>query len=123
MIYTSSSITTKDVESVFASFLQGRSMENESSTPVNMGVLSGGESLQNCDYCRILAALLVKFSGLVIPDPSVTSEANFELSTCMCSHLLSAFRGNEPFSSTDHNYVQTAVTSELKSHRTEKLQL
>jgi hypothetical protein len=50
-----------------------------------------GESLQNCDYRRKLAALPIKYAGLGIPDPSVTSEDNYEASTLVCSHLLVAF--------------------------------
>jgi hypothetical protein len=38
----------------------------------------------------------------------------------VCSHLLAAFRGPEPFSSTDHHAVRSAVATELKSRRTEK---
>jgi hypothetical protein len=80
-----------------------------------------GETLQNCDYRRKLAALPVKFAGLGIPDPSATSESNFEASTLVCSHLLAAFRGVEPFSSMEHQSVRTAVTTELKLRRSVQL--
>ena len=80
-----------------------------------------GESLQNCTYRRNLASLPVKFAGLALPDPTATSESNYEASTLVCSHLLSAFRGSESFSSTDHKSVRTSVTAELKSRKTEKL--
>jgi hypothetical protein len=80
-----------------------------------------GESLKDCDYRRKLSALPVKYAGLAIPDPSATSEENFEASTLVCSHLLAAFRGVEPFSSHDHKTVRTAVTTELRSRRSEKM--
>jgi hypothetical protein len=68
-----------------------------------------------------LAALLVKFAGLAIPDPSATSERSYEASTLVCSQLLSAFRGADSFSSTDHKSIGTVVMAEVKSCRAEKL--
>jgi hypothetical protein len=82
-----------------------------------------GESLKDCTYCRNpLSALPEKFASLAIPDPSASSESNYEASTLVCSHiLLAAFRGTESFSSADHQSVRNAVTAELNSCRTEKL--
>jgi hypothetical protein len=80
-----------------------------------------GETLKDCTYRRNLSALPVKFAGLAIPDPTASSEGNYEASTLVCSHILAAFRGTESFSSADHKSVRNAVTTELKSRRTEKL--
>jgi hypothetical protein len=80
-----------------------------------------GESLKDCTYRHNIAALPVKFSDLALPDPSVNSESNYDVSTLVCSHLLAAFRGTDSFSSTNHKSEQTAVMAEYKSRRTEKL--
>jgi hypothetical protein len=79
------------------------------------------KSLKDCNYCRKLSALPVKYAGLTIPDPSATSEENFEASTLVCSHLLAAFRGVEPSSSHDHKTIQMAVITVLRSCRAEKM--
>jgi hypothetical protein len=63
------------------------------------------ESLQDYGYHRNLAALPMKFAGLAIPDPSATSESNYQAATLVCSHLLAAFRGTQLFSSTDHKSI------------------
>jgi hypothetical protein len=56
---------------------------------------------------------------LSIPDPSATSEDNFEASTLGCSHLLAAFRGVEPFSSMEH---RSFIAAELKVRRSAQLE-
>jgi hypothetical protein len=40
-----------------------------------------GETLKDCTYRRNLSALPVKFAGLALPDPSASSEGNYEAST------------------------------------------
>jgi hypothetical protein len=47
-----------------------------------------GETLKDCTYCCHLSALPVKFAALALPDPSVSSEGNYEASTLVCSHIL-----------------------------------
>jgi hypothetical protein len=56
------------------------------------------DKLDECNPCRSLSKLPVKFSGLVLPNPVASSESNFEASTLVCSYLLAAFRGVESFS-------------------------
>jgi hypothetical protein len=65
-----------------------------------------------------LSKLPVKFAGLALPDPVASSDNNFEASTLVCSHLLAAFRGVEPFSSEEHLPVQKTVIAELKVRKT-----
>jgi hypothetical protein len=65
--------------------------------------------------CRTVTTIAkLKFAGLVIPDPSATSETNYKASTLVCSHLLAAFRGVESFSSTYHKSVRK-LRSQLNS--------
>jgi hypothetical protein len=48
---------------------------------------------QDCSYRHNLSALSVKHADLAIPNPSTTSEENYEVSTLLvCSHPLAAFR-------------------------------
>jgi hypothetical protein len=79
-----------------------------------------GETLKDCTYLRNLSALPVKFAGLALPDPSASSEGNYEASTLVCSHILAAFRGTESFSSADHQSLCKAVTVEIKTRRSDK---
>jgi hypothetical protein len=67
---------------------------------------------------RNLSKLPVKFAGLALPDPVASSDANFEASTLVCSHLLGEFRGVEPFSLEEHLSVQKTVIVELKTCKT-----
>jgi hypothetical protein len=69
---------------------------------------------------RNLLALPVKFAGLALPDPSASSEGNYEASTLVCSHIIAAFRGTESFSSADHQSLRKAVTAEIKTRRSDK---
>jgi hypothetical protein len=79
-----------------------------------------GETLKDCTYRRNLSALPVKFTGLTLPDPSASSESNYETSTLVCSHILAAFRGTKSFSSADHQSLPKVVTAEIKAHRSDK---
>jgi hypothetical protein len=74
-----------------------------------------GETLKDCTYRRNLSALPIKFAGLTLPDPTASSEGNYEASTLVCSHILEAFRGTESFSSADHQSLRKAVTAEIKT--------
>jgi hypothetical protein len=54
------------------------------------------------------------------PNPIDTSGSSYKVSMLVCSHILEAFRGTIPFSSTDHKSVRASVTIKLKLHsRTE----
>jgi hypothetical protein len=44
-----------------------------------------------------LACLLVKHTGLAIPDPTTSAQLNFESSILICSHLLAALQGVKEF--------------------------
>jgi hypothetical protein len=79
-----------------------------------------GETLKDCTYRRYLSALPVKFAGLALPDPTASSEGNYQASTLVCSHILAAFRGTESFSSVDHQSLCKAVTAEIKACRSDK---
>jgi hypothetical protein len=79
-----------------------------------------GETLKDCTYRRNLSALPVKFAGLALPDPTASSEDNYEGSPLVCSHILAAFRGIESFSSADHQSLRKAVTAEIKTRRSDK---
>jgi hypothetical protein len=69
------------------------------------------ESLKDCTYRHNLSAFTVKFAGLTLPAPSASAEGNYKASTLVCSHILTAFRGTESFSSADHQSVHKAVES------------
>jgi hypothetical protein len=43
-----------------------------------------GESLKDCTYHRNISALPVKFADLALPNPSASSEGNYEASTLVC---------------------------------------
>jgi hypothetical protein len=79
-----------------------------------------GETLKDCTYRRNLSALPVKFAGLALPDPSASSEGNYEASTLVCSHILAAFRGTKSFSSADHQSLRKAITAEIKTCRSDE---
>jgi hypothetical protein len=81
-----------------------------------------GETLQTCNYCCKLAALPAKFAGLGIPNPSATSEDKHKASTFMCSYLLVALQGFKSFSLTEHQFIRTAITAELKVYRSVQLE-
>jgi hypothetical protein len=82
-----------------------------------------GETLKDCTYRPNLSALPLKFAGLALPDPTASSEGNYEASTLVCSHILAAFRGTESFSSTDHQSLRKAVTAEIKTRLSDKQDL
>jgi hypothetical protein len=81
------------------------------------------ETLKDCSYRRNLSALPVKFAGLALPNPSASSEGNYEASTLVCSHILAAFRGTESFSSADHQSLCKAATAEIKARWSDKQDL
>jgi hypothetical protein len=64
------------------------------------------DQLDESNPCCNLSKLPVKFSGLALPNPVTSFEASFEASTLVCSQLLAAFRGVEPFSLAEHQSVQ-----------------
>ncbi len=47
-------------------------------TNIFLPALSYGEFPKDCTYQRNLSALPVKFAGMAIPDPSATSDKNYE---------------------------------------------
>ena len=63
---------------------------------------------------RKLSCLPVKWTGLAIPDPTSSADSNYEASFLLCSHLLAALQGVEPFRSADHMSVISEVKAELK---------
>ena len=65
------------------------------------------------DPRRALAGLPVKFSGLALPDPSLTAETNYLASTLVTSHVVGALRGREPFRTADHLSVVSANKREI----------
>jgi hypothetical protein len=69
------------------------------------------------DKRRALAGLPVKHVGLALPDPTTSAESNHEASTLVCSHLLAAFRGVEPFQSEEHASVRRTVLAELTKRK------
>jgi hypothetical protein len=56
----------------------------------------------------------VKWAGLAIPNPTLAADANYEASILVCSHILAAFRGVEPFRSAKHKSVISEVKTELR---------
>jgi hypothetical protein len=46
--------------------------------------------------------LLVKHAGLALPDPTASSETNYEASTLACSRLVAALNGIVKFCSLNH---------------------
>jgi hypothetical protein len=50
-----------------------------------------GDDYNKTDPHRKLSCLLVKWAGLVISDPTVSAEPNYEASILLCSHILAAF--------------------------------
>ena len=62
---------------------------------------------------RALTALPVKHAGLALPNPTTTANQNYQASTLICSHLISAIRGHSTFSSHTHQQTLTAGKAEL----------
>ena len=73
-----------------------------------------GDNYDDDDPRRDLSCLPVKWAGMAIPDPTSAAESNYEASTLLCSHIVSAFRGNEEFRSANHTSVIKEVKAELK---------
>jgi hypothetical protein len=69
------------------------------------------------DKRQALTGLLVKHVGLALPDPTTSAESNHEVSTLVCSHLLAAFRGVEPFQSEEHASIRCTVLAELAKRK------
>jgi hypothetical protein len=91
----------------------GDSFFDVASTDIFLPTLYG-ESLKDCTHPCNLSALVVKFSGLTLPNPSASSEGNYKVSMLVCSHILAAFNGTESFSSADHQSAHKVVTAEIK---------
>ena len=74
------------------------------------------------DPRRALATLPVKQAGLAIPDPTTTATANYEASTCVCTHLIQALKPDNDvtFSSETHTSTRAAVIAELKKRKEEE---
>ena len=47
------------------------------------------------DSIRLLASLPVKYAGIAITNPVATSQANYNASTLVCSHLSQAIQGKK----------------------------
>jgi hypothetical protein len=77
------------------------------------------EDMADDDPRLKLACLPVKHAGLALPDPTRSAQSNHVASILMCSHLLAAFRDQDPFRTTDHLAVIHAVKDELKSRHQE----
>jgi hypothetical protein len=73
-----------------------------------------GDDYNEAGPHRKLFCLPVKWTGLAIPDPTVSAEPNNEASILLCSHLLAAFRGIDTFQSAGHSAVILEVKAELK---------
>ena len=76
--------------------------------------LFGSNPLPTSPTLRHILALPVKCAGIAIPNPVVTAAANYQASTVLCSHLLSALRGATPFCSADHKTTIHMTRSELQ---------
>ena len=70
-----------------------------------------GDNYDDDDPRRDLSCLPVKWAGMAIPDPTSSAESNYEASTLLCSHIVSAFKGNDKFHSANH----TSMTKEVKA--------
>ncbi len=68
-----------------------------------------------------LAGLPVKHTGLALPNPTTSTESNYEASTLVCSHIVAAFRGIEEFQSEEHESVRRSVLKELTKRKTTQL--
>jgi hypothetical protein len=66
------------------------------------------------DPRRDISCLPVKWAGLAVPNPTLAADANYEVSTLLCSHILAAFRGVNTFRSAKHKSVISEVKTELK---------
>ena len=63
---------------------------------------------------RELACLPIKFAGLSLPDPVESADWNYQASILSSTHILSAFRGVQEFSSADHSSSVREVRREIK---------
>jgi hypothetical protein len=73
-----------------------------------------GDDFNKSNPHHKLSCLLVKWAGLVIPDPTVSADPNYEVSVLLCSHILATFRGIYNFQLADHTAVILEVKAELK---------
>jgi hypothetical protein len=60
-----------------------------------------------------LATLPVKFAHFAIPNPVISSNPNYEASTLMCSHIITAIRGVTTFRLLEHKEVIRDVKAVL----------
>jgi hypothetical protein len=64
------------------------------------------------DIPRRITCLPVKKCGLAIPNPTETADTNWTASMVIWGHLISAIRGMEVFSSTEHASIMNAGKAE-----------
>jgi hypothetical protein len=55
----------------------------------------------------------VKKAGLAIPNPMETADTNWMALMLSCGHLISAIRGMEEFSSTEHTSIMNAGKAKM----------
>jgi hypothetical protein len=75
---------------------------------------------QTLDPRISLAILPVKFSGLALPDPTVSAKENYDSSVLASSHLTAAMRGVDEFRTADHTATHRSTTSEVRTRKRAK---
>jgi hypothetical protein len=79
-----------------------------------------GDTYNDDDPCRRLASLPVKHAGFALPNPTESTESNYEASTLACSHLVAALKGLKVFCSSYHLAVIREVRIKLQPRKDAK---
>jgi hypothetical protein len=80
------------------------------------------DNISSNDNRVSLCKLLVKFSGLALPNPSDTASSNYEKTCLRNSRLVAALRGNEDFRISNHLMTIREANSEVKTRHTSLLE-
>jgi hypothetical protein len=76
--------------------------------PALFGNKSADDTRQQLTY------LPVKCTGITLPNPTQTANKNWNASTVVCGHLISALRGKEVFRSSDHQAIMATGKGEIR---------